>query len=243
MLYAQDFEQNMVDREESAIDAMTTWLRGQSPDVWMWFAQHANPDTCTPVLSWMVEQPSCDLAVVATIFWNCEPKNLADTLIRGDDRSVVWDEEELAELVLLIWREAPERNSRLQVPTQGRDASYRAFLDASDTTVDPLSVPAWLFGPFGDRPCGATTDRLLADHAHLHRMMCELGVWFGDNPPSQDNDLSAEGMREESPTIAEGLTSAEGLASETPEEKRWRIGFGVALMLLSALALYELMGL
>lgn len=229
MIYAADFEQKMIDRQESAIDTMTSWLSGQSPDVWMWFAQHANPDTCTPVLSWMIEQPSCDRSVVATIFWNCEPEHLADTLIRGDDRSVIWDEEELAELVLLTWREAPARTCGLSAQVDERIAAYRAFLAGSDTPADPLSVPAWLFGPFGDRPCGATTDRLLQDHEHLHALMYELGVWFGDSPPPPGHDYPDEGTRGRSQTIAEVL------ASETREEKRWRIGVGTGLIAFAAL--------
>lgn len=237
MIYAADFEQTMIDRAESVIDTMTAWLSDKSPDVWMWFAQHANPDTCTPVLSWMVEQPSCDRAVVATIFWNCEPEHLAQTLIRGEDRSVIWDEEELAELVLLIWRNAPARNSGLSAALNGRDEAYGKALAAENALTDPLSIPAWLFGPFGDRPCGATTDSLLQDHEHLHTMMHDLGVWFGDSPPGTSHGNPNAGAGATQPTTQQILTS------ETPDEKRWRIAVGVALIGFSVLMGWTLLQL
>lgn len=224
MLYAPDFEATMTDRAEAAIDDMTAWLSGQPPNVWMWFAQRANPGTCMPILTWMIEQPTCDRAVVATIFWNCEPRNLAETLAAGEDRSVVWDEEELVELILLTWPEPPARDAGLQAQLDGKDVAYRAYLEARTTGDDPLSIPAWLFGPFGNTPCRATTADLLDHDEDLRNKMYALGMWYGVSPPEHSPDHpSAE-------TGAPLTIIRKAPEGETPEDKRWRIGVGVGLI-------------
>jgi len=68
MLYAPDFEQNGIDRQQDAYDEMVAWLSREPAETWLWFAQRANWDTCAPVLMWMVEQPRCHAAVVAWLF-------------------------------------------------------------------------------------------------------------------------------------------------------------------------------
>jgi Domain of unknown function (DUF4274) len=211
MLYPPGFAQEAIDREQFAIDAMIAWLSDKSPDVWMWFTQTANWDTCTPILSWMIEQRSCDRAVAATIFWMCDPVDLAEKVANPEDGRSLWYADELAQLILLTWKDRPPSDSGQRPLTYGNDTKYLAIIDVRPNRDDPLSVPQWLFGPFGERSFDQEIEQTPYRDENFREVMFALGHWFGDASPI--------------PT-----TTKERLALETPQEARDRKLFGFILM-------------
>jgi hypothetical protein len=212
MLYPPGFEQEAIESGQSAIDAMIAWLSDKSPDVWMWFTQEANWDTCTPILSWMIEQPFCDRAVAATIFWMCDPVGLAEKAASPKDGTLLWNADELAQLILLTWKDRLPHDAGLRPFTHGNDSKYRAFIDAWPNRDDPLSVPQWLFGPFGEHSFDKDVEQIPYNDEHFRKIMFALGTWFGGASPLPK-------------------TTKERLALETPQETRDRKLFGFALML------------
>jgi hypothetical protein len=212
MLYAPDFEQNAIDREQSAYDAMVAWLSIEPAETWLWFAQHGNWDTCVPVFLWMVEQPECDAAVLASLFWEARPANLAERVAAGEARPAEWEADELVQLILLTWRGRVPRNAGLEPAKTRFDKAYRAFVSSQPGGVDPLAVPEWLFGPFGTADHEDLGHRVASDD-HLRGVFLELGMHFGDAPP-----------------VAVKTQGPDTPADMTPAERRMQITIGLALM-------------
>jgi hypothetical protein len=149
MIYPPSSEQDAIDREQGAHDALVAWLSNQPPEVWLWFAQSGNWDTCVPLFIWMVEQPACDAAVVATLFWEAGPSSFAADIRAGTEDFGESEYFELIRTILLAWPGRPPCDDGLKLPSVESAAAYRAQVANQWNGADPLRVPEWLFGPFG----------------------------------------------------------------------------------------------
>lgn len=140
---------------------MIDWLRTQPQEVWVIAAESFNWVDSVPVMHWMIEQPECDIAVVATIFWLGNPSELyhPDMCSRwqGEPR---WGDEALLRQILLNaatgrypcrWRPDFEHMTFEIMEIWGY---RRQFSDH----VPPFEIPAALLGPFGERPPPAAHD-------------------------------------------------------------------------------------
>lgn len=212
MLYSPDFEQAAIDQEQNAYDALIAWLSGQPPEVWLWFAGTGNWDTCIPVFTWMVEQPTCDAAVIAALFWEANPTNLAERTIAGERRPAEWDSDELVQLILLTWRSRPPWDDGFRVSVANPSQAYRQRVASAWGGADPLAVPEWLFGPFGTLEAQSLSASIASDE-QLRNVFLELGMWYGDAPPAE-----AHWQKTNEP------------AAMTPAERRLQIKVGLALI-------------
>ena len=242
MIYPPDFEQRMIDDEQAAIDWIIGWLSDQSPDVWMWFALRANPDTCYPILTWMIEQPHCDRAVVATIFWHCEPYSLAEIELAASRSSDLGDYDEAAALILLVWRDPPPSDSGFIAQMEPYRTRYQEFIAAHAKGADPLDIPSWLYGAFGDRPADPAPAELPEHNAGLRAAMFAMGMWSGEAPPSAERQVASMASDVVAPMRSNVNSVAEMLANETPDDRKMRFTVGLALMTGSITALYWLLG-
>jgi hypothetical protein len=123
--------------------------------VWVVASECFNWVDSVPVMHWMIEQPQCDLAVAANIFWLGNPSELSHPEMcsrwEGEPR---WEDEALLRQILL--HAAAGRYSCRWCPTF-EHLTYeimeiwdyrRQFPDH----VPPFEIPPALLGPFGERP-------------------------------------------------------------------------------------------
>ena len=213
MLYPPGFEQEKIASEQTAIDALIAWLANKSADVWLWFAQNANWDTCTPVLSWMIAQPNCDRAVVATIFWMSDPCHSAEEIANSKDGQFLWDEDNLVHSILLTWRKKRPNDSSMRPFTLGRDSDYLQLVNTQLGGNDPLSVPGWLFGPFGERSFDQKSMKIHQTDKHLRSTLEILGISIGPSTPYEPGSIK------------------EMLALETPRQARERRIIGLTFLI------------
>ncbi|MEZ5986643.1 MAG: DUF4274 domain-containing protein [Hyphomonas sp.] len=74
MIYDPDFDANAEGAHETVLAAIAEWLSSQPQDVWLMFVKCMNYDFMTEVVkSVMLDNPDCDLAIVAWFFWNLDP--------------------------------------------------------------------------------------------------------------------------------------------------------------------------
>jgi Domain of unknown function (DUF4274) len=163
--------------ERAYLLELGVWLQAQPHDAWLMFARTMNWDSMEDVAAGLIDDPDCDLSVVAALFWPCDPafwvtrpqaefestfgarilKNVRDgfyphsQLAYGEDEFMPW---------VLAFRQA------------------RHGLGANEK---PFDVPARLFGPFvgrdaklDPRPDGSTV-------AHLKEIYRALGVYSDRN--------------------------------------------------------------
>lgn len=211
MLYSPNFEIEALAKEEFATSALIEWLSTEPMAVWLWFAQNANWDTCAPVLSWMIEQPNCDRAVVATIFWLSDPLCLAEKLASSEEMPFLWDADEISISILEKWKVNPSKASRYMAQVSESIDLYCVFLKENADNRDPLSIPNWLFGPFDGRMIGKDIEQKIGEDEKIRRILLELGM-----------DFSLPNLPED--------PIKRMLALETPEQARERKLIGLLLM-------------
>lgn len=74
MIYDESFDEDAERAEEAQLDALASWLKTQPQDVWLMFVKQMNHDFTTSVVkSVMLDNPECDLAIVARYFWELDP--------------------------------------------------------------------------------------------------------------------------------------------------------------------------
>lgn len=135
------------------------WLAGQTQDVWVEFSCFLNWDFAVPTMRWVIDQPECERAAAATIFW-IGYGGLA-TMPDGIEE---WSATSLAqspehELVVAIARRAFTAGySQASLALAIDDAVMlndiaraRDDPDADLCFAPGQPVPSDLVGPFGDR--------------------------------------------------------------------------------------------
>ncbi len=59
--------------ERTYLGEMKAWLRSQPQDAWLMFLKNMNWDSMDSLTEFMIDDPDCDIAIAAFIFWGNEP--------------------------------------------------------------------------------------------------------------------------------------------------------------------------
>ncbi len=140
---------------------MIDWLRTQPQEVWVVASECFNWVDSVRVMHWMIDQPQCDLAVAANIFWLGNPSELSHPEMcsrwEGEPR---WEDEALLRQILI--HAAAGRYSCSWCPTfehmSHEISDIRTYRSKFPDHVPPFEIPPVLFGPFGKRPSPAAHD-------------------------------------------------------------------------------------
>ena len=59
--------------ERNYCGELTAWLRWQPQDAWFMVVKNMNWDSMDSLTDFMIDDRDCDIAIIASIFWACEP--------------------------------------------------------------------------------------------------------------------------------------------------------------------------
>ena len=185
------YEQDIPDGERDWGRELQTWLATQPQDTWLMFARNDMAELLTKCA---VDNPDCDIAIIALTFWNNEPAwQIANTGQPAEGKAVI--ERILANLARGYYRRRELALNRLEL-LDNVQAYAGALRDLRAAGRAPhMTLPRALLGPFPGReprmPRGnAATETHLDEaiygcgHSGLYRTMeewragCEGNYWI-----------------------------------------------------------------
>lgn len=138
--------------EERVVAGMLGWLSMRDPDDWHEVAISYNWDRSIEPLLWMLAQPTCDQATVATLFWRASP---ADALSHADLEAArkAYNGKGFEVVQAIIAQLNAGGYTRAEIAFEGHKLggsveSWQARAEAAGLTGD---LPAWLWEKRGGR--------------------------------------------------------------------------------------------
>lgn len=167
---------------------LTSWLKDKDPDVWFVITDYINWDNRRSVIKWIVQQPQCDKANAAKIFWAADPGFIAQKMASGEGVAA-WALDDWApgEIVLKNWRRGFYQRAELAWPDESGSASvshYRRSVAGTPGADKALDIPPDLFGPFPGRRPRVPAELMPEENAELWDMLKRQGTFAGPRPGS-----------------------------------------------------------
>lgn len=162
--------------------AMAEWLARQSQDVWVLLVGSLNWDNSLPVMHWMIEQPACERAVAATIFW------LGADLLDNDTSPEEAADDQACRMLMAIAHRALTRGFPATLSPDDDTAEMVSDEDADRWTSEGISFlpgkafPAQMLGPFGTREAVLPGEANPRENPHVWDLFEALGTSFGERP-------------------------------------------------------------
>lgn len=162
--------------------AMAEWLATQPQDVWVLLAGSLNWDNSLPVMHWMIEQPACERAAAATIFW------LGADMLDNDTSPDDAEDDPACRMLMAIARRALTRGYPATLSADDDTAEMVADEDADRWADKGISFmpgqpfPAQMMGPFGTQEAVLPADADPRQNPRVWDLFEALGTNFGDRP-------------------------------------------------------------
>lgn len=174
MIYVPSFEEDDERAEQAALQALAGWLKAQPQDVWLMFVKTMNHDYTKPVVkSVMLENPDCDIAIVARLFWDLAPSYWAtahEDWAEGSDLIRLI----LDNLVRGYYQTSELGFSRLETLFEAQ-ALAQALVARAEKGWPPLpDFPRVLLGPFPGR-CPEVTHVPEAELKQVNKLIDWIG--------------------------------------------------------------------
>ena len=180
MIDLQPYAENYDDLPANT--AMAEWLAEQPQDVWVSLAGSLNWDNALPTMHWMIEQPSCERAVAAAIFWLG-----ADALESGDSPEEA-NNDQACRMLMAIARRAstlgypatliPDDDTMEMVADEDADS----WAEKGISWMPGQRFPMQMFGPFGTKEAVLPADAHPVKNSHAWDLFSALGTNFGERP-------------------------------------------------------------
>jgi len=145
-----------------------TWLQDQPQDAWLLWARTANWDNANWIFEQMIERADCDIALVAWVFWGCEPS----FYVTNPDRYIATSL--IAKIVVNVERGFYKEHElccdRFELAVGAHE--YLKALRNMPAVAPPFRLPRSLCGPFDGRRAAipahydAQTEQDLAEIFH-----------------------------------------------------------------------------
>ena len=212
---------------------MIRWLADKDPDVWFAVTPLLNWDNAVPVLEWLVAQPQCDKANVASIFWAAGPAFFAQQLAEGKPTN--FESWGLIEAILRNWENDFYTRAELAWPDEDGKTMighYEQRMRAQPSGGSALPIPRGLFGPIkGRKPC-VPTELMPGENVELWDLLDRLGTQAGFRPGSESWVAYREGrLKPYEPPKASLLLKLFGKPNWSPAAIIW-LSISAALLLL-----------
>jgi hypothetical protein len=146
---------------------LKAWLPGQPQDAWFMVVKNMNWDSMDSLTDFMIDDPNCDIAIIAYIFWACDPGwHVVNENSWGGEKRIV---RIAANVDKGFYRRSEFALNRFEVLDEVH--GYATAVRTCRSTRQPprIRLPRVLLGPFAGRqpamvPGNAATERHLDDN-------------------------------------------------------------------------------
>ncbi len=151
---------------------LEAWLRSQSQDAWLLFVKCMNHDSMDDRVTFMIDDPDCDIAIIARIFWDLDPA--WHTAHPGQQPNAAAPLHRISANIARGYyqrRELKLHRLELLVAVQAYLATLRSI--GQEQARAAMPVPRVLLGPFPGREPKIVTGNA-ATEAHLDELFVAL---------------------------------------------------------------------
>jgi Domain of unknown function (DUF4274) len=172
-----DFDEN--GDEFDPVPIMIEWLSKQKPTAWHKFVtDYMNWDHSVEIGLWIANQPQCDMATAARLFFDSDPDPISelDMFFNGGTKEI---SNAILLTVLSNWEQGFYRNSAIRecdIDVDGLTADYEMRLARFRGRTPPFVIPKEFLATFGGEIATFPETESPRVNPQMWALICGLGV-------------------------------------------------------------------